>query len=247
MMKLPISFISLAIISSAVLLFLPNVSGAQELSEREESVCEVLEQRASEIQKNLEERALAVVEVQAKHQLNISERRIKLGESAVAHRAKADIDRTIAINAMSEIAETKIEQAAVETYRQAVDAATAKRRDNFDAARLDFLNKLIDINQDHYTATEAAVLKFRTKVATTISYTRNACQQNTFKGVVHAEFVKGLQDARLGYISFRAELKHPRQGLKFLIEERSTVYKTIVTDFEEEMQTARDELRLVFK
>ncbi len=160
-------------------------------------------------------------------------------------RDKWDDNRKEHYAKLLERADTDAEKQAVEKFRAAMDAATAKRRAAIDAAIKTFQLDVKNMLGSRKGGLEKAASDFRTGEQVAIKEAQDACKKGTDIKDVRKTFNRKLQGLQRSFEGDRRDANRLGVGLDGLARKRTEAFREAREAYESAARKARQELKAV--
>ncbi len=196
----------------------------ERMEQKEEKIEERIQNRIQQAEKNSEKR----------------------DENLTEFRTDADEWREESYAKLEARAKTDEQKAAVEEFKETIEAAVETRRAAIDAAIDAFRDGVDDAWAEHKSSIGGVANTYREAVQTAFEKAKSDCEDGVDAKTVRANLHASLQAARSQLKEDRAGVAKLRDLMNDLVEAKRTAFEKAIADFKAAVEAAREELKKSF-
>lgn len=209
-------------------------------------ICLKIDEILSKINERMEQREDQIKERIQNRIQEAEKNRGQRDENLIEFRENADEWREESYEKLEARAETDEQEAAVEEFKEAIEAAVDARRAAIDAAIDAFRGGVDGAWADHQSSIEGAANTCREAVKTAFEKAKSDCEDGIDAKTVRANLHASLQTARNQLKEDKTGVAKMRDLMDDLVEAKKTAFEKAVSDFKAAVQAAIAELKKSF-
>lgn len=219
---------------------------AQSMTERENTVCQLRQERFQKFLQTFTEKQTALDEREASVLSSAGVRRQEIDEVISSTRQDFNTQYEKWVIGYKEKSSDASNHAAADTFYMTLKQLVTVRHDSLDKARVAYRTQVDQIREQRYAEINKDIFLFRADAETVFDQLRSSCS-NTRRnnGEVRKSFVGSLQEIRLQYAESRRSKQSYKDQIQAAIVAREQAFIEARKTFEQGLQQALSEFRKV--